>query len=158
MPNQRNRRGYGNVANNILRKRESPTGRGMLRSTWPRVSSISLLYSRPLGHAVMEAMQPRQLSVDAEVLVECSVTLCDFAHHPDASAGRVHLLPPECVGRAGGKAEAAVDALVHKGGFGRTNGVESAGPCCAPIWTILCGANPCSSVIDTKSPLRIFRG
>ena len=35
----------------------------MLRSTWPRVSSMSLLYWTPEGQAVMQAMQPRQLSM-----------------------------------------------------------------------------------------------
>ena len=37
--------------------------RGILRSTCARVSSMSLLYWTPEGHAVMQAMQPRQLSM-----------------------------------------------------------------------------------------------
>ena len=47
----------------------------------------------------------------AEVLVEGGFALRSFGHHIDAAAGRVHLFAPENVGRTGGKAEAAVDAV-----------------------------------------------
>ena len=41
----------------------SRSGRRQLRSSWARVSSISLSYCTPDGQAVTQAMQPRQLSM-----------------------------------------------------------------------------------------------
>ena len=60
---RRRRLGYGKVAKRSLRKRESVVSRGMLRSTWARVDSMRLLYWTPEGQAVMQAMQPRHLSM-----------------------------------------------------------------------------------------------
>ena len=74
------------------------------------------------GHAA-EAL----VHVGAEVLVERGFALGGFGHHVDAAAGRVHLLVPEDVGRAGGEAEAAVDAVGEELLFGRVMRVEGAG-------------------------------
>ncbi len=46
-----------------LAKEALPSGRGMWRSICARVGSMSLLYWTPEGQAVMQAMQPRQLSM-----------------------------------------------------------------------------------------------
>ena len=62
-----------------------------------------------------------------EDVVERSFAERGFAHQPDASAWRVHLFAPEDVGGTGGKAEAAVHALVHDGGLGCVVRVEGAG-------------------------------
>ena len=59
---QRIRSGWGNSANTALRVHLSWPLRSHLRSTWARVSSISLSYCTPDGQAVTQAMQPRQLS------------------------------------------------------------------------------------------------
>ncbi len=58
----RSRRGCGNRAKISRRSRRSRSGRRQPRSTWARVSSISLSYCTPEGQAVTHAMQPRQLS------------------------------------------------------------------------------------------------
>ena len=101
--------------------------RGMLRSTCARVSSMSLLYWTPEGQAVMQAMQPRQLSMWGGSLVEGASPCGGFGHHVDAAAGGVHLFAPEDVGGAGGEAEAAVDAVGEELFFGRVVRVEGAG-------------------------------
>ena len=59
---QRIRSGWGKSANTALRVHLSWPLRSHLRSTWARVSSISLSYCTPDGQAVTHAMQPRQLS------------------------------------------------------------------------------------------------
>lgn len=60
---RRSRVGYGKIAKMSLRKRESVVSRGMLRSICARVDSMRLLYWTPEGQAVIQAMQPRQLSM-----------------------------------------------------------------------------------------------
>ena len=76
----------------------------------------------------MQAMQPRQLSMCVwKMLSSGASPSAALRMMPDASARRVHLLAPEDVGGAGGKAEAAVHALVHDGRFGCVVRVEGAG-------------------------------
>ena len=85
------------------------------RSTCARVSSISLSYCTPDGHAVTHAMQPRQLSKCARPAAESSAALLVAgAHQHDPPARRVHLLAPQHVGRARRQAEAAVHAVVDQ--------------------------------------------
>jgi hypothetical protein len=56
------RSGCGNIAKIARRRRRSTRGRAHWRSTCARVSSMSLSYRTPDGHAVTHDMQPRQLS------------------------------------------------------------------------------------------------
>ncbi len=76
------------------------------------------------GHAAQAVVH-----VQAEALVERSLALGGLLHHVDAAARRIHLLAPEHVGGAGGKAEAAVHAVVDQLCFRRLVGVEVGGLC-----------------------------
>ena len=58
----RSRRGCGNSAKIRPRSALSCAERSWWRSTWARVCSISVSYCTPDGHAVTQAMQPRQAS------------------------------------------------------------------------------------------------
>ena len=97
---------------------EQPVGRrrgATLRSICGRTDSSSRSYCTPDGHAVTQAMQPRQASM-------CSVkgpsrrdlALLGEVHQVDPAARGVHLLAPQLVGGAGRQAEAAVHAVVEQ--------------------------------------------
>jgi len=62
-----------------------------------------------------------------EAIGEVGVAFGGLLHEVDAAAGRIHLFAPEPVGRAGGKAKAAVDALLIKLGGRRIVIVENRG-------------------------------
>ncbi len=87
-----------------------------------RVSSISLSYCTPDGQAVTHAMQPRQLSRWPTIGADSGDAVA-LVHQHDPAAGRVRLLAPERVGRAGGQAEPAVHAVVDQRRLGRALGV-----------------------------------
>ena len=58
----------------------------MLRSTWARVSSISLSYWTPDGQAVTQAMQPRHWSMWVTSSAEISL--------PSSSPARISTIRP----------------------------------------------------------------
>src|SRR5215218_10399807 len=77
------------------------------------------------GRAGGDAGHAAQALVEvADHLVVHGLALAPDLHQVDAAPGRVHLLAPEHVGRAGGQAEAAVDAVVDQLLGGRVVVVE----------------------------------
>ena len=77
------------------------------------------------GHAAQALVEV------ADHLVVQGLALAPDLHQVDPPPGRVHLLAPEHVGRAGGQAEAAVDAVVDQLLLGRVvvvEGGQHAGP------------------------------
>ena len=97
-----------------------------------RVAALDLLAG---GLDQLAVLDPRRAGGDtghaAEALVEVAdhlvvhgLALAADLHQVDPAARRVHLLAPEHVGRAGGQAEAAVDAVVDQLLLGRVMVVE----------------------------------
>ena len=134
-----------------------PTARGRARPGRGSARS-GVSYCTPDGHAVTQAMQPRQASQCDDHRVAHRLALEALLHQVDPAARGVHLLAPQHVGRAGRQAEPAVHAVADQRRVRRVVLVEGAagrracrGRRCCPVSPSVPPVS-CSVVSVTQMP------